>query len=50
MDVLVTPDGPVVVDVNAFPGFKGVPGAGERLGIHLLTRLREEVLSCASSS
>jgi ribosomal protein S6--L-glutamate ligase len=50
VDVLVTADGPVVVDVNAFPGFKGVPGAGQRLAAHLLTRLREEVLSCASSS
>ena len=26
------------------------PGAAERLGTHLLSRLREEVLSCASSS
>lgn len=51
VDVLVTPDGPVVVDVNAFPGFKGVPGAAQRLSTHLLARVRqEEVLTCASSS
>jgi ribosomal protein S6--L-glutamate ligase len=27
LDVLETADGPVVVDVNYFPGYKGVPGA-----------------------
>jgi ribosomal protein S6--L-glutamate ligase len=27
VDVLATPDGPVVVDVNAFPGFRGVAEA-----------------------
>jgi ribosomal protein S6--L-glutamate ligase len=27
LDVLETVDGPVVVDVNYFPGYKGVPGA-----------------------
>jgi ribosomal protein S6--L-glutamate ligase len=27
LDVLETDDGPVVVDVNYFPGYKGVPGA-----------------------
>ena len=48
VDVLVTPAGPVVVDVNAFPGFKGVPGAAERLAAHLLARCLEEV-PCASS-
>jgi ribosomal protein S6--L-glutamate ligase len=26
LDVLVPPDGPVVVDVNSFPGYAGVPG------------------------
>lgn len=51
VDVLVTADGPVVVDVNAFPGFKGVPGAAERLSAHLLARVGSgEVLTCASSS
>ena len=53
VDVLVTPDGPVVVDVNAWPGFKGVAGAAERLSAHLLARIGVgvgEVLTCASSS
>ena len=27
LDVLETSDGPIVVDVNYFPGYKGVPGA-----------------------
>jgi ribosomal protein S6--L-glutamate ligase len=28
LDVIESPDGPVVVDVNYFPGYKGVAGAG----------------------
>jgi ribosomal protein S6--L-glutamate ligase len=31
VDVVVSDDGPVVVDVSAFPGFKGVPDAALRL-------------------
>ena len=27
VDLLITPDGPVVVDVNAFPGFRSMPDA-----------------------
>lgn len=27
LDVIESPEGPVVVDVNTFPGYKGVPGA-----------------------
>ena len=27
LDLIESPDGPVVVDVNYFPGYKGVPGA-----------------------
>jgi ribosomal protein S6--L-glutamate ligase len=29
VDLVVTDDGPFVVDVNYFPGFKGVPGAAQ---------------------
>ena len=45
------PDGPVVVDVNALPGSKGVPGAA-RAPRRPPARPRacEEVLTCASSS
>jgi ribosomal protein S6--L-glutamate ligase len=28
LDIVESPDGPVVVDVNYFPGYKGVPDAG----------------------
>jgi ribosomal protein S6--L-glutamate ligase len=49
VDVVVGPAGPVVVDVNAFPGFKGVPGAAPEIARHLLGRVRvaEEVAACA---
>ena len=36
VDLVPTPDGPVVVDVNAFPGFKGVDGAAPALAAYLL--------------
>ena len=32
VDLLITAQGPVAVDVNAFPGFRGVPGASSALG------------------
>jgi ribosomal protein S6--L-glutamate ligase len=31
VDVLLTPEGPVVVDVNAFPGVRGQDGAPRAL-------------------
>ena len=31
VDLLVTERGPMIIDVNAFPGFRGVPGASEAL-------------------
>lgn len=31
VDLLVTERGPIVVDVNSFPGFRGVPGADDAL-------------------
>ena len=49
IDVVAASDGPVVVDVNPFPGFKGVPGAAESLAAHVARRLaRLEVSACAS--
>lgn len=36
VDLLDPPDGPVVVDVNGFPGFRGVPGAAELVTDHVL--------------
>lgn len=49
VDVVVSPAGPVVVDVNPFPGFKGVRGAADRLAGHLLSRVWHlgEVTTCA---
>lgn len=39
VDVLVTERGPVVVDVNDFPGYRGVEDAAELVAVHLLERL-----------
>lgn len=36
VDVVLGPDGPAVVDVNAFPGYKGVPAVERWLARHLL--------------
>ncbi|WP_380166039.1 hypothetical protein [Jannaschia sp. R86511] len=46
VDVVVGPDGPVVVDVNAAPGYRGVAGAPEQVAEHVLQEhlLREHLL------
>lgn len=41
VDVLVSEDGPVIVDVNDFPGYRGVEGAPHLVAHHLQARLRE---------
>jgi ribosomal protein S6--L-glutamate ligase len=41
LDLLLTERGPVVVDVNAFPGFRGAAGAADAL-VGLVERLGEE--------
>ena len=38
VDLLMTEKGPLIVDINAFPGFRGVPGASEAL-VDLVERL-----------
>jgi ribosomal protein S6--L-glutamate ligase len=38
VDLLVTECGPIIVDVNSFPGFRGVPGADDAL-VNLVERL-----------
>lgn len=38
VDLIITQRGPVIVDVNAFPGFRGAPGAVQAL-INLIGRL-----------
>ncbi len=46
VDLLITARGPVVVDINAFPGFRGVPGADSALVALVERMLRErETLS-----
>lgn len=35
VDVIEGPDGPVVVDVNYFPGYKGVPGAAAQIAAYI---------------
>lgn len=41
VDLLISEDGPIIVDVNSFPGFRGVPGADEAL-VTLVERLGQE--------
>lgn len=41
VDLLITEKGPLIVDVNAFPGFRGVPGASEAL-VELVERLLQK--------
>lgn len=41
VDLLVTPKGPMIVDVNGFPGFRGVPGADGAL-VALVEKLARE--------
>jgi ribosomal protein S6--L-glutamate ligase len=50
VDLIASEDGPVVVDVNAFPGFKGIEGAAESIADHLLdgARAEQEAARCAS--
>jgi len=38
IDCIQTPDGPVVIEVNEFPNYTGVPGASERLADYVLQR------------
>jgi ribosomal protein S6--L-glutamate ligase len=42
VDVLTGERGPVVVDVNPFPGFRRVPAAGEALAAHVMRLTRRE--------
>ena len=41
VDLIETAQGPLIVDVNAFPGFRGVPGASDAL-VALVERLLME--------
>lgn len=55
IDVVLSEEGPLVVDVNDFPNYKGVPEAAEAIGSYLLgcggrraTAEVAEVAACAS--
>lgn len=39
VDIILGPEGPQVVDVNAFPGYRSVPDAPRAVADHLLTHL-----------
>jgi ribosomal protein S6--L-glutamate ligase len=41
VDLLITEHGPMIVDVNGFPGFRGVPGADRAL-VGLVERIAQE--------
>lgn len=41
IDLLITEKGPIIVDVNGFPGFRGVPGADSAL-VALVERIAQE--------
>ncbi|PYM05033.1 MAG: hypothetical protein DMD82_12545 [Candidatus Rokuibacteriota bacterium] len=43
LDVLIAAGGPVVVDVNPFPGYKGVPGIAKVIGDYIAAYARGRV-------
>jgi ribosomal protein S6--L-glutamate ligase len=49
LDLIDGPDGPVIVDVNYFPGYRGVPDAAERVAeqIERFARSAETAQPCA---
>jgi ribosomal protein S6--L-glutamate ligase len=40
VDCIETPSGPLVIEVNEFPNYSGVPQVNERLAEHVLSRIR----------
>jgi ribosomal protein S6--L-glutamate ligase len=40
LDIIESPDGPFVVDVNYFPGYKGVPGAAAAIAEYIDAQAR----------
>ena len=42
VDLVIGPEGAVVVDVNVFPGFRGVEGGAEAVAGHVRSRLRSQ--------
>ncbi len=44
IDAIETPEGPVVIEVNDFPNFTGVPGAAEHIAEHILAKVNKSTL------
>ncbi len=42
LDCMETPNGPVVIEVNEFPNYTGVPGADEKLAEYIVCRAQGE--------
>lgn len=42
VDCVETDAGPVVIEVNEFPNYSGIPSANEKLATHVLLRARQE--------
>jgi ribosomal protein S6--L-glutamate ligase len=49
LDVIESPDGPIVVDVNYFPGYKGVPDAAAMIADYIDAYAQGEVTLPAAS-
>jgi ribosomal protein S6--L-glutamate ligase len=43
VDLIETPDGPSVIEVNCFPGYKGVPNADHLLADHIFEHIRSGI-------
>jgi ribosomal protein S6--L-glutamate ligase len=41
VDCILTPDGPVVIEINEFANYTGVPNANERLAHYVIQQTRE---------
>lgn len=49
LDVLLGPDGPVVIDLNYFPSYKGVPYAADRLAEYIYAYAAGDIAELAPS-
>jgi ribosomal protein S6--L-glutamate ligase len=45
VDVAITPDGPFVIEVNDFPTYSAVPGAGTAIAEHVLTLVEMDAVA-----
>lgn len=51
VDTIETPDGLVVIEVNDFPNYTGIPGADEIIADYILARIEEKKgVACADSN